>query len=94
MSREKIKCEPGQINASRYTYRDLFSAALSDNDLAEIRECMHKGWALGSERFRKQVEALGPRRAASKAVGPRRTIIVPAPIRCFPSINAHPLEIH
>jgi putative transposase len=31
---------------------------------------MHaQGWALGSERFREQVEALGQRRAAPKGVG-------------------------
>ena len=54
-------------------YRQLFRAAISNNDLKEIRECTHKGWALGSERFRAQIEALGPRRAASKGVGrPRK----------------------
>ena len=54
-------------------YRDLFQGAISSHDLAEIRECTHKGWALGGERFREQVEALGQRRAASKGVGrPRK----------------------
>lgn len=51
------------------TYRGLFRTSLADNDLAEIRACTHKGWALGGERFREQVEALGQRRAASKGVG-------------------------
>jgi hypothetical protein len=48
--------------------RQLFQAAISGNDLAEIRDCTHKGWALGDERFREQIEALGQRRAASKGV--------------------------
>ncbi len=43
--------------------------AISSNDLAEIRECTHKGWALGGERFKEQIEALAKRRAVSKGVG-------------------------
>jgi len=54
-------------------YRQLFRAAVSGEDLKEIRDCTHKGWALGGERFREQVERLGKRRAASKGVGrPRK----------------------
>ena len=54
-------------------YRQLFRGALSGQDLKDIRESTHKGWALGGERFRQQIEALGQRRAASKGVGrPRR----------------------
>ena len=54
-------------------YRQLFRAAISGADLSEIRECTHKGWVLGGERFREQIEALGQRRAASKGVGrPRK----------------------
>jgi hypothetical protein len=29
-------------------YRELFRAAITGNELREIRECTHKGWALGS----------------------------------------------
>ncbi len=59
----------GRTAADRQgAYRQLFRAAVSGNDLREIRECTHKGWALGGERFRDQVEALGQRRAASKGV--------------------------
>ena len=50
-------------------YRQLFRAAISGTDLKDIRECTHKGWALGGEKFRQQVEALGQRRASSKGVG-------------------------
>jgi putative transposase len=54
-------------------YRQLFQTAISDTDLACIRDCSHKGWALGSERFVEQIERLGQRRAASLGVGrPRK----------------------
>ncbi|HWU85519.1 MAG TPA: transposase [Rhodocyclaceae bacterium] len=50
-------------------YRQLFRAAISGQDLTAIRESTHKGWALGSERFKAQIEALAQRRAVSKGVG-------------------------
>jgi putative transposase len=53
----------------RGAYRHLFRGAISKNNLQEIRECTHKGWALGDERFREQIEAQGRRRATSKGVG-------------------------
>jgi putative transposase len=54
-------------------YRQLFQTAISQADLTDIRSCTHKGWALGSERFKAQIEALGQRRATSKGVGrPRK----------------------
>ena len=56
------------------TYRQLFRAYISGAALSEIRECTHKGWALGGERFREQIEALGKRRAASKGVGRPRKV--------------------
>ncbi len=60
--------------ARREAYRALFAAAIGPDDLAAIRDCTHKGWALGGERFRAEVEALGQRRAASKGVGrPRKS---------------------
>jgi putative transposase len=55
-------------------YRALFETAISDIDLKEIRECTHKGWALGNDRFREQIEALGQRRATSKGVGRPRKV--------------------
>ncbi len=54
-------------------YRLLFRAAVSNDDLKAIRDCTHKGWALGSERFREEIERLAQRRAVSKGVGrPRK----------------------
>ncbi len=60
----------GQNDVERQgAYRDLFCTAIPGEDLSEIRECTHKGWALGDERFREQIEALGQRRATCKGVG-------------------------
>jgi len=54
-------------------YRQLFRAAISGQDLKAIRESTHKGWALGNERFKEQIEALAHRQASSKGVGrPRK----------------------
>jgi putative transposase len=64
----------GRDDGSRQAaYRALFAAAIDRDDLAAIRDCTHKGWALGGGRFREAIEALGQRRAASKGVGrPRK----------------------
>lgn len=57
----------------RKAYRGLFAAAIDQADLTAIRDCTHKGWALGGDRFREEIEALGQRRAGSKGVGrPRK----------------------
>ncbi|MFZ0105509.1 MAG: transposase, partial [Thiobacillus sp.] len=57
----------------RAAYRALFVAAIDPEDLVAIRGCTHKGWALGSERFRAEIEALVQRQAVSKGVGrPRK----------------------
>ena len=54
-------------------YRQLFRASLPKDDLQAIRDCTHKGWALGRGRFVEKIEALTQRRAASKGVGrPRK----------------------
>ncbi|MDD5330245.1 MAG: transposase [Sulfuricella sp.] len=56
-------------------YRQLFHASIKTNDLTQIRECTHKGWALGGDGFTKQIEVLAQRRAASRGVGrPRKTV--------------------
>lgn len=54
-------------------YRQLFRAAVPKHELTAIRDCTHKGWALGSARFTKKIEALTQRRSVSKGVGrPKR----------------------
>ncbi len=60
----------GRDDSARHkAYQALFVSAFDQGDLAAIRDCTHKGWALGGERFRDAIEALGQRRAASKGVG-------------------------
>ena len=55
------------------SYLALFHSSLTTDDLAAIRDCTHKGWALGSKQFTTHIEKLGKRQAASKGVGrPRK----------------------
>ncbi|MDT8311713.1 MAG: transposase, partial [Methylophaga sp.] len=42
----------------RQRYRDLFAYAIDGASLDEIRQTVNKGWALGSEKFKREVEAL------------------------------------
>ena len=46
------------------TYRALFQDAVANELLTTIRDATNKGWALGNDRFRIQVEAITARRAA------------------------------
>ena len=63
-------CRLGQSDAERQAaYRQLFKVDLSTNDLVQIRECTHKGWALGSKRFIDEIELLIKQQAASKGIG-------------------------
>jgi putative transposase len=64
----------GREDADRQqAYRALFASAIDQGDLAQIRDCTHKGWALGGERFRSEIETLTSRRATSMGVGrPRK----------------------
>lgn len=43
-------------------YRELFKAHIEDRVLEEIRQSTQRGWALGSERFKDQIEQLIERR--------------------------------
>jgi putative transposase len=45
-------------------YRALFMADLDKKTLSEIREATNKGWMLGNERFREEIQAQLNRRAA------------------------------
>jgi putative transposase len=66
----------GQTDSERYAaYQALFKVDLSTNDLVQIRECTHKGWALGSQRFIDEIELLTKRQATSKGIGrPKKAI--------------------
>ena len=64
-------------NAQQAAYRQLFRQTMPVADLNTIREATHKGWALGNDRFREEIESLGARRAASKGRGrPRKEVEV------------------
>ena len=54
-------------------YRSLFKAAIAKNELAQIRDCTHKGWALGSDAFKALMEQQTDRPLSSKGVGRPRT---------------------
>ena len=62
-----------EANSRRQAYRRLFRAAMTDTDLKTIRDSLHKGWALGDDRFREQIALLSERRAAPLRKGrPRK----------------------
>lgn len=51
------------------TYQDLFKADIASADLKQIRDCTHKGWALGGTKFQETIELLCQRQAVSKGLG-------------------------
>jgi putative transposase len=51
--------------SQQFAYRALFSEAISESTLAEIRNATNKTWALGSRRFRDEVAAHLARRTQS-----------------------------
>jgi putative transposase len=63
-----LKLGPSDLER-QLAYRQFFHTAISATDLADIRDCSHKGWALGSEQFKERIERIGHRRASSKGVG-------------------------
>jgi putative transposase len=66
----------GQNDIERQTaYQALFKADLSTNDLVQIRECTHKGWALGGQRFIDEIERLTKRQATSKGIGRPKKVV-------------------
>lgn len=50
-------------------YQRLFKAEFASADLKQIRDCTHKGWALGGVKFQESIELLSQRRASSKGIG-------------------------
>ena len=53
----------------RVAYRQLFKTITPEDELTTIRDATNKGWALGSDRFASEIEALSARRAVSKGRG-------------------------
>ncbi len=60
-----------ETGSAHLAYRALFTEAIPDSTLEEIRAATNNGWALGSERFRRQIEAITRRRASPLPRGPR-----------------------
>ena len=50
-------------------YRQLFRLGISKTDLGALREATNKGWVLGSDRFREEIERLSGRRSVAKLRG-------------------------
>jgi putative transposase len=48
--------------ARRVTYRQLFKTITPEDELTTIRDATNKGWALGSDRFQAEIEALSKER--------------------------------
>ena len=60
-------------DSRRQAYRRLFRAAMKAADLNATRASLHKGWALGDDRFREEIALLSERRAAPLRKGrPRK----------------------
>jgi putative transposase len=62
-------------NARRHAYRALFKEATGKEELDLIRDASHKGWALGNEKFKREIEALSSRRATSLGKGRPRKVV-------------------
>lgn len=63
--------------ARSVAYSDLFRRDLESDELAEIRTAANAGFALGGERFRKEVEAMTGRRAGRGKPGrPASALVV------------------
>ncbi|MDZ7785035.1 MAG: transposase [Halioglobus sp.] len=62
----------GASNAERQKqYRALFDSCIDEDVLTDIRQSVNQGLALGSERFRRQIETLGGRRQSLLKRGPK-----------------------
>jgi putative transposase len=57
----------GSDEARQQAYRDLFSTELDARELVEIRDAANRGWPLGSDRFKDEIE-----QALRRAVRPPR----------------------
>lgn len=57
-----------ELSANPY----LFRAEIGDADLQAIRESSNKGWVLGNDRFREEIEKLSDRPTTPKPRGGRR----------------------
>lgn len=68
-SHEVYRAIAGDPHERLRAYRALFDAAINNADLERIRDCTHKGWALGDARFTAEIERSTGRQSDSKGVG-------------------------
>lgn len=67
-------CLGENVNTRKAAYRALFRGSIDGHELQQIRDASHKGWALGGEKFRREIELLSQRRAAPAGKGrPKKT---------------------
>ena len=60
----------GQTNIERQILcQNLFKAEIASADLAQIRNTIHKGRALGSQKFKSKIELISKRQDSSKGLG-------------------------
>ena len=64
----------GDSHGRLSAYRALFDTAIASEHLTQIRDCTHRGWALGDVLFRAEIEKLAGRQSSSKGVGRPRTV--------------------
>ena len=50
--------------ACQQAYRGLFRGRLAKKDLVEIRDSVNRGWVLGGDRFKQQIEKKTGRQAS------------------------------
>ena len=53
----------------------LFKTAINKADLAAICDCTHKGWVLGSDKFKAKIDEMTQRRLSSKGVRRPRIVL-------------------
>lgn len=56
-------------------YRQLFRLAIGKSELDALREATNKGWVLGSDLFREEIERLSGRRSVAKPRGRPKKVI-------------------
>jgi putative transposase len=58
-------------SARASSYRELFERHLDKDELAQVREAISQGMALGSDRFKQEIEQLSGRRVTTLRRGPK-----------------------
>ena len=63
-------------NLGQQAYRELFRSELDSSELGEIRDTVNRGWPLGGERFKDEIEsALKCATRPPKRVRPARSVL-------------------